>query len=263
MDKIRLVPVHFEVIEHHRHVYSCKSCSQTNAKDGTLPVSIMRAPMPTPPIPGSFVHPSLIVYVLHGKFVNAMPLYRIEQDMATAGLEISRQDMSNWVLNIWRCWLTKIHARMKTHLLSYDYIHADETVVQVLKEPGKAPQSQSRMWLFCAPARVAPNYIFEYRPTRSGQVVRNFLGSWSGYLTTDGHQPYFRLGPQVTNTACLVHLRRKFDEVVKSAGSDSLARKACSIALKGRQLIDAIFKADEAFNGMTSGDVQKPNATKS
>lgn len=252
--QVRLVPAHFEVVEHRRHVYVCKACSRANAEDGGTPASIVRAPVPNQPIPGSFAHPSLIAYVLHGKFVNAMPLYRIERDMAAAGLAISRQDMSNWVLNVHRRWLSKVHARMRGHLLSYDYIHADETPVQVLREPGRRPQGKSYMWLFCAPACVAPNYIFEYRPTRSGQVARDFLEGWSGYLTTDGYRPYFRLGPQVTNTACLVHLRRKLDEVVKSAGSDALAQRACSIALEGRRLVDAIFKADSAFDGMDAAE---------
>ena len=39
---------------------------------------------------------------------------------------------------------------MKTHLLKQPVIHADETVIQVLKEEGKKPSSESRMWVYCS-----------------------------------------------------------------------------------------------------------------
>ena len=37
---------------------------------------------------------------------------------------------------------------MKQLLLEQSVIHADETVVQVLKEDGKAATSESRMWVY-------------------------------------------------------------------------------------------------------------------
>ena len=95
----------------------------------------MRAPQPEPPIPGSFATPSLLAWIVNGKYVMSLPLYRIEADLKACGATISRQDMANWMMNVHARWLAKVHERMKVELLSHVRIHADETTVQVLKEP--------------------------------------------------------------------------------------------------------------------------------
>lgn len=97
----------------------------------------MRAPQPEPPIPGSFATPSLLAWIVNGKYVMSLPLYRIEADLKACGATISRQDMANWMMNVHARWLAKVHERMKVELLSHVRIHADETTVQVLKEPNR------------------------------------------------------------------------------------------------------------------------------
>jgi hypothetical protein len=37
---------------------------------------------------------------------------------------------------------------MKRRLCEHEVLHGDETTLQVLKEPGKAAQSKSYMWLY-------------------------------------------------------------------------------------------------------------------
>lgn len=249
---VRLVPAHLVVEEHRRRVYKCKPCCSANAAGDDVKSQIVRAPMPAlSPIPGSFAHASLVAGVINSKYANSMPLYRIEEDFRSLGADISRQDMANWVTNVHARWLSKVHARMREKLLEGRYINADETEVQVLKEPGREPQRKSYMWLFRSGPHDAPNCIFEYHPTRSGKVARDFLAGWSGYLTTDGYDPYFNLGIEgVVNTACLVHVRRKFAEIVKGAGGDAVCEGVDSLALEGRRRIDRIFKADEKLDGM-------------
>lgn len=97
----------------------------------------MRAPQPEPPIPGSFATPSLLAWIVNGKYVMSLPLYRIEADLKACGATISRQDMANWMMNVHARWLAKVHERMKVELLSHVRIHADETTVQVPKEPNR------------------------------------------------------------------------------------------------------------------------------
>jgi len=69
-------------------------------------------------------------------------------------------------------------------------------------------------------------------------------------VTTDGYGPYFKLGPHIGNTACLVHVRRKFAEAVKAAGGDGKAAGAASAALEARRMIDAMFSIDGQFGRM-------------
>ena len=87
----------------------------------------MPAPQPEPPIPGSFATPSLLAWIVNGKYVMSLPLYRIEADLKACGATISRQDMANWMMNVHARWLAKVHERMKVELLSHVRIHADET----------------------------------------------------------------------------------------------------------------------------------------
>ena len=249
---IRLVPAHLVVEEHRRHVYKCKSCCDANAAGEEVASQIVRAPMPAlTPIPGSFATASMLSWVINAKYANSMPYYRLEQDFRSIGAEVSRQDMANWTIGAHERWLSLIHARMKEKLLGCRYLNADETEVQVLKEPGREPGRKSYMWLFRTGPHEVPICVFEYRPTRSGSVPRAFLDGWSGYLTTDGYDPYFNMGlPGVTNTACLVHVRRKFAEIVRSAGGDAVCEGADSIALEARRRIDRIFRVDSRFDGM-------------
>lgn len=203
----------------------------------------MRAPQPEPPIPGSFATPSLLAWIVNGKYVMSLPLYRIETDLKACGATISRQDMANWMMNVHARWLAKVHERMKVELLSHVRIHADETTVQVLKEPNREAKKKSRMWLFCSARCNVPVYVFEYHETRRKGVAQEFLAGWSGTLTTDGYKPYFNLGnPNIANTACLVHVRRYFAQIVKIAGGGAKAASAASVALEARRRIDAMFQ---------------------
>ena len=255
---LRMVPAHLVAERHERAVYRCAECCSANAAGAETPAAIVRAPMPAAPIRGSFATPSLIAYVVNGKYANSLPLYRMEREFECLGAGISRQSMANWVMRAWELWLRKMRARMKEHLLAGDVVHADETEVQVLKEPGREAKCKSRMWLFAAPACDDPIYIYEYNPTRKGKVAADFLRGWSGWLVTDGYAPYFSLGGGgVRNVACLVHIRRRFAEIVKLAGGDAKAGGADSVALAARRRIDAMFAADSRFDELAAaGDFE-------
>ena len=97
----------------------------------------------------------------------------------------------------------------------------------MLREPGREAGRKSCMRLFAAPACARPIYAYEYSPTRSGKVAEDFLRGWSGWLCTDGYRPYFALenGGKVANVACLVHIRRRFAEIAKSAGATPRPRR--------------------------------------
>lgn len=108
--------------------------------------------------------------------------------------------------------------------------------------------------LDCSARYDVPVYVFEYHETRRKGVAQEFLAGWSDALTTDGYKSYFNLGnPNIANTACLVHMRRYFAQIVKIAGGDAKAASAASVALEARRRIDAMFKADSKFDDMEPG----------
>ena len=246
---VRLVPAHLVVEEHRREVCRCEACCRRNAEDGSVPAVIVRAGMRNLPIPGSFATPSLISHVMFAKYCNATPLYRLESEFAYLGAEISRQNMANWVMGSFERWLSLICERMRHHLLQNDIIHADETEVQVLREPGRKATSKSYMWVLRSAAVDKPICVYHYDPSRGGEVIRRLLGGWRGTLCTDGYQAYYSL-PGVTNVSCLVHARRKFAEIVKAAGGDLKAARACSVALEARRKLDKVFAVDSRFDDM-------------
>ena len=52
---------------------------------------------------------------------------------AREGISLSRATMANWVIQCSQSWLKPLYKHMKQELLTHSVIHADETVVQVLK----------------------------------------------------------------------------------------------------------------------------------
>ena len=83
--KLELIPAVFEVHEHHIAVYKGR-----NGK-------IVKAEHPKEMLNGSIATPSIVSAVIHGKYTNAVPLYRQEQEFTRNDVNISRQTMANWV----------------------------------------------------------------------------------------------------------------------------------------------------------------------
>lgn len=118
------------------------------------------------------------------------------------GVKLSRTTMANWVIYAAKTFAALVWAKMKADLLSGDVIHADETVVQVLNEPGKKVKTDSRMWVYCAAKSSGrSNILFEYAPTGNGDHAKRFLGDYKGYLVFDGYDGYNKL-TEVTRCGC-------------------------------------------------------------
>jgi hypothetical protein len=153
--------------------------------------------------------------------------------------------MANWIIRCSQDWLWPIYERMKEALFKENVLHADETVVQVLHEPGKKSRTNSYEWLYrtsgCAQHPIA---LYEYQPTRSSSHPKRFLDGWSGYLHTDGYQGYHQL-PNVTIVGCFAHVRRKFDEALKVLPAEARAGTA---AEKGLDYCNRIFDLERVYN---------------
>ena len=249
--RIRIVPARLAVEEHRRHAHRCDSCCADNAGGGESKGAIVRAPAPKGPVPHSFAAPSLIARLISGEYVNSLPLYRMEAELGSLGASISRQNMANWMMDVRAGWLSKAHARAKAELLGHPRIHADETAVQALKEPGREARQKSRMRLFCAAGCDVPVYVFEHRETRGKHVARDFLRGRTGVLAADGCRPYFALGlPGTANVACAVRTRRCFAQIVEIAGGGAEGLSVASVALEARRRIDEVFAVDAQFDDM-------------
>ena len=205
--RLKIIPARFVVEETHVHKYACKHCQE---QDITTPVKAARTEPPV--IKGSIATAEAIAHIMTQKYVMYSPLYRQEQEYLRAGVPLSRQTMSNWLLRATEDWLEPICGAMREILLNREVLHADETTLQVLHEPDKPPQSKSYMWLYRTGGDTRDAIVlYDYQPDRKTKRPADFLKGFKGYLHTDGYEAYHSLGSGITVIGCWAHARRKFD----------------------------------------------------
>ena len=245
---LEIIPAQYIVREDIYYTYACKSCA-ANADEG-CEAPVVKAPREKNIIPGSFATPEAIAYIMMQKFVMGSPLYRQEQEMNRKGIQLSRQTMSNWILRATEDYLTPIYDRLHEELLKREVLHADETTLQVLHEPGKAPQSDSFMWLYRTSGDTdKPIVLYEYQPGRGGKHPKEFLAGFGGYLHTDGYTGYHSLPEGITVVGCWAHARRKFDEAVKSLPK---GKAKGSSASQGLAYCNLLFEIEQGLADKTA-----------
>ena len=107
---------------------------------------------------------------------------------------------------------------IKEDVLKSHIMNIDETPVKVLKEHGR---SKSYMWVFKGTPRGKPVILYQYHPSRSGDVPAEFLKGYKGIVQTDGYSGYKFLENKkdIMHVGCWVHARRKFVDVTKAASN--------------------------------------------
>jgi transposase len=249
-EELRIIPAKAVIVRHVRHVYSCRNCEETSEH-----VPVVKADMPEPVIKGGFASPETIAHIAVQKFMMASPLYRQEQEWRQNGILLSRQTMSNWLIKACEDWLEPIYQEMKRRLCSHDVLHGDETVLQVLKEPGKAAQSKSYMWLFRTSGEAKHQMIlYDYQPDRKHTHPEEFLKGFSGFLHADGYEGYHKLPANITIVGCWAHLRRKFFDAMKALPK---GKQAESNATKGVTYCDKLFHFEKQFASLAPDDRHK------
>lgn len=231
--ELQIIPAQVKVVKHVRHVYACRHCE----KEG-IETPIVTAKMPAPIFPKSYASPSIVAYIMNQKYVEGLPLYRQESQLKYLGVDLSRQTFSNWMVEGADRWLSIVYNRMRDHLLEEDIMHADETTLQVLKEPGRSAESKSYMWLYRNGRGRPPNILFEYQRTRASKHPEAFLSGFNGYLHVDGYRGYDNI-PNITLSGCWSHARRYFDEALKALPKGADQSKLT--ATEGLQYCNRLF----------------------
>ena len=157
--------------------------------------------MPAQPVPKSLASPGLLAFIATAKYADALPLYRQCQQFQRIGVELSRTTLARWMVCVGELVVPLINV-LRDELVERPYLLMDETTVQVLKEPGKTPQSKSQLWAQMSAGPEPPIVLFEYDPTRAGDVPKRLLAGFTGALHTDGYSGY----APVVREYGLVHL---------------------------------------------------------
>jgi transposase len=254
--EVKIIPAQFTVIEHVQMVYSCRSCEKNSDY-----VSIVKAPIPEPVIKNSIASPSAVAHVMTQKFVNAMPLYRQEKDFLRNGFVLSRQTMANWMITCAENWLQPLYEKLKKLLLKRNIAHADETTIQVLKEPGKKPDTNSYMWMYRTCGDTNKHIVlFEYQPNRRHEHPKEFLKGFRGFLHTDGYAAYHDLPENIVVVGCWAHARRKWEEACKVVPKE---KKKSSHAYKGLTYCQKLFLLEREWKDLTPEERKEKRLTES
>ena len=240
----RFVPAKVEVEEHHVGVYSSKTDDR-----------MVKAPHPKKLLPGSLVSPSLAAAVLNGKYVNAVPLYRLEKEFERYGLAITRQNMANWVIRLGESCFGPLYDYLHTLLYRYPVIQADETPVLVNKD-GRPAGSKSWMWVYRSGCLYQKEQVilYEYQKTRNASHPRKFLKDYNGICVTDGYQVCHTLEKEKEDlkiAGCWVHCRRKFEEALEVIPKE--LRKQSVLDLLMNQ-IRAIYREEGKLSGFSADE---------
>ncbi|WP_062383038.1 IS66 family transposase [Pseudomonas abietaniphila] len=205
-EQLEIVPMQIRVIKHVRKVYGCRDCE-------TAPVT---ADKPAQVFKKSMASPSVLAMLLTTKYVDGLPLHRFEKVLDRHGIDIPRQTLARWVIQCGEHFQPLLNL-MRESLLASRVIHCDETRVQVLKEPGREPSSQSWMWVQTGGPPDKPVILFDYSTSRAQEVPTRLLDGYRGYVMTDDYAGYNALGAQagVERLGCWAHARRKFVEAQK------------------------------------------------
>jgi len=243
--KIIITPATAHIEESHIHAYACKNieCDEQEGKQ-----TVVTADAPTSLIPGSLASPSLVAYIATQKYMMGMPLYRLEKGFWFDGVNISRQTMSNMLIKCYELYLFAIYALLTSHLLLEIYLHADETTLQVLHEPGRKAGQKSYEWVYRTGAAAKRKIVvYIYKETREQKHPQGFLAGWKGHLHADGYQGYHDLGADIIVVGCWQHVRSKFEESWKQKPEGKRKGSREEAALR---YINSLFELERQFKDL-------------
>lgn len=217
---------------------------------------IITASGPEGLLPGMGYTTDLVAKVACDKYVYHMPLERQTRKMEAKGLKGMRTSTLTRFCALAAASLEPVRELILGELKQSDLaLHLDETPWKIQRKD----QKDGYMWIISN--RYGSYYFF--KPTRSGQVIKEQLEGYSGPVVTDGFGGYNILDElDIKQGYCWAHARRKFielevhDESVKPILDDidglfEIDRQAKSFPeLKEKRKLHSKITASSIFYGL-------------
>jgi len=188
------------------------------------------APAPVRPVQGGYASAGLLAWIALSKYVDHLPLYRLERMSQRWGATISRQTMNDWI-RLTAHWFEPIYRQMLKRLLSGSYLQVDETPVRC-NDPDEKRGGTTEGWLWVI-SRPGEDVVFDWRLSRRHGELTSLLHGYKGVLQADAYGAYPSFAkehPEVSWVGCWAHARRKFFE----AQAESPKAVAMILRLIGR-----------------------------
>jgi len=209
-ERLDIIPAEFFVHRHVRGKWACKCCEV-----------LVQQPVDPQIIDQGIPTPGLIAHTLVSRFVDHIPYYRQEEINARSGVHTPRATLAAWS-GAAGAGLEPLYGVHKAFVLSDAVLHADETPVRLL-EPGAGKTKKAYVWGYARGEFDAlPGVVYEFCAGRGAKYPVEFLKGWNGTLICDDYKAYetvFKLGQRI-EAGCVVHARRKFDELIKHGYSE-------------------------------------------
>lgn len=207
----------FEIIEQRREVVACaKGCDS----------QIMTAPAPLQALPKVKATEEFLSFLVVSKLDDRQPLYHLEKQLLQRyGMDCSRQTMARWLIDL-KAVLQPLYNLYKDHVIDYDMSSCDATGLQVLREPGRSPETKS--YLYCMRGGPPDKHVilYAYNDTLHKAFIKDWFTGFSGYLHVDGDHVFEGLGENVQLVNCNAHARRKFEPIANSTKGKGIAKEA-------------------------------------
>jgi len=178
-EQLDVEPARFFVHRHIRPQYACRPCETVTA-----------APIPAAIIDGGMAAVGLLAWIATCKYLDHLPLYRIEQIAARQGVPLARSTLAEWIGRIGVA-LQPLADRLAELLRQQACLHADETPVRQL-DPGSGKTRHAYLSAYRSGVHYAgpPIVVFDYQTSRAGAHARAFLHGWRGHLMVDDYAGY-------------------------------------------------------------------------
>ncbi len=246
VEQLAIIPAQHYVIRHIKKKYAC-ACGQC----------IKRASMPAQALPKSQASAQLIAFLMVSKFIDGLPLYRLEKIAARDGLSVSRQNMARWLIQASH-WFDRIVTSCDEQISTYDIASSDETRIQVLKEPGRAATSKSWLWIRRGGPPDKPVVLIDYHPSRASEVPAELLKDYHrGYLVVDACPSYHLVAKEnkLTIVGCHDHARRKFTDAYESMTTKQKQTRG-GIAKQAIKRYKALYKIESQLKDQSPEQIK-------
>ena len=226
-----------------------KTYADPKEEEETGRADLRRPHVPAPLLPHSYASASVVTDIIVKKYADALPLYRQEQMWKRLGVDLKRNTMAHWVVLTAETYLKPFSDAFLRELLRQAVIHADETVLQVNKEPGREATAESRIWAYASSKRVERQIrYFRYEESRKGACAEKVLGGYTGVVISDGYSGYNILS-KTTRAGCWAHARRKWVEAMP----DGVTREN-ALAAKGLEYCSRLFEVEQKLESLPDED---------
>lgn len=215
---IHYVPEILEIVEQRREVAACP-----NGCDN----SIITAPAPLQVLPKVKATPDFLSFLVVSKLDDRQPLYHLERQIKERhNIDVSRQTMARWLIDLIEP-LQPMYNLLKDYVINYDVASCDATTLQVLKEPGRAPETKSQVHCIRGGPPDKSVILYDYNATAHSTFIHDWFTDFNGYLHVDGSNVFDLIGNSNAKLVnCNAHARRKFEPIAKQAKGNGVAKKA-------------------------------------